>query len=475
MQRLCTFDTGERTNMQTGPVAVHGTLYVTTDTLTYAIDGATCALRWRHVRADRVRPVHAVNRGVVYVDAPSGPRVVRGSGDAHAYALDARTGALLWDIAISDPRGGGETISAAPVEWHGLVVIGTAGGDSPGVTGHVVALDADDGHVVWGFGVVPMGGVGAESWPDPVPNYPRTGGGTWSSYTVDTAAQVVVLATGNPAPLFTLAFHAGENLYTGSVVMLDMATGSLLRAVTLVPHDTHDWDLAAAPIALSTAGGASLIVEAGKDGYLTAINRPRGAIRYRVATTTIEGATAPITPAGTRFCPGTLGGTDWNGPAYDRVHNTLVVGAVDWCTTVRRRPLDALRGVRGMPWSAHADPAHPFGVMDPRSHAHGWLTAVDADSGTIRWRYRSPTPLIAGVTATAGGLILTADLRGTVLALDAVTGTILYRGHTDQPTGGGVITYVAHHHQRVAVASGMTSTRWHTASPSATVVVFGLP
>jgi alcohol dehydrogenase (cytochrome c) len=473
LRRICTFGTGERTAMETGPVAVGGMLYVTTDTLTFALDGANCALRWRHARSDSVRPSHAVNRGAVYVETASGPRVVRGSGDAHVYALDARTGAIAWDVAVGDATTG-ETISAAPAAWGGLIFIGTAGGDYAGVTGRILALDAADGHTVWQFGVVPAGGTPALSWPDPVPDLPRTGGGTWSTYTVDTAGQFLVVATGNSAPLFTSLFHAGENLFTQSVLVLDVWSGSLFRLVTLLPHDIHDWDLAAAPVLLRTAGGVSLIAVAGKDGYLTAIQRPKGTTRYHVATTTIDGADAPITPGGTRFCPGTLGGTDWNGPAYDAVNNTIIVAAVDWCTTVRRETLDSLRAAPGHPWTAHTDSAHPYGLMDLLTRSRGWLTAFDADMGTVRWRYRSPTPLVAGVTATAGGIILTADLRGTVLALDAATGTVRYRGRTGQPVGGGVITYLAHGRQRVAVASGMTSSRWRTNSTPATIVVFGI-
>jgi len=474
LRRICTFNTRERTAMESGPIAVGGTLYVTTDTLTFGLDGGTCTLLWRHARTDLVQPRHPVNRGAVYVETGSGPRVVRGSGDAHVYALDARTGAPAWDVAIGDATTG-ETISAAPATWGGLIFIGTAGGDYAGVTGRILALDVLDGHVVWQFGIVPAGGTPALSWPDPVPEFPRTGGGTWSTYTVDTASQLLVVATGNPGPLFTSMFHAGENLFTESILILDGSTGSIFRLVTLRPHDIHDWDLAAASVLVTTATGASLIAVAGKDGYLSAIQRPKGTIRYHVPTTSISGADAPITPEGTRFCPGTLGGTDWNGPAHDRAHNTLVVAAVDWCTTVRLQPLDSIRAARGQPWTAHTDSTRPYGLMDPLRQSHGWLTAFDADMGTIRWRYKSPAPLVAGVTATAGGLVLTADLRGTVLALDAATGAVRYHGHIGQPVGGGVITYLAHGRQRVAVASGMTSSRWQTKSTPATLVVFGLP
>ncbi len=137
-------------------------------------------------------------------------------------------------------------------------------------------------------------------------------------------------------------------------------------------------------------------------------------------------------------------------------------------------PAERLEGRDGLPWTESKGVSHPFGVPD--STRRGWLTAVDADDGAIRWRYPSPTPLVAGVTATAGGLVFTGDLNGEVLAFDAATGRVLWRGRTGQPIGGGVVTYAAGGKQLVAVASGLHApTTWQLESSPATVVVFGLP
>jgi alcohol dehydrogenase (cytochrome c) len=190
--------------------------------------------------------------------------------------------------------------------------------------------------------------------------------------------------------------------------------------------------------------------------------------------TQIHNADAPLTAEGTRFCPGVNGGVEWNGPTYSREENAFFVNAIDWCTTVRIAPVEELEGKEGLPWTGSSELRHPFGVQD--SAWAGWLTAVGAGSGRIRWRYRSPTPLVAGITSTAGGLVFTGDLRGEFLAFDARTGTIRWRYHTGQPIGGGVVTYRTAEKQFVAVAAGMHApVTWKLESPPAKVVVFGLP
>lgn len=117
---------------------------------------------------------------------------------------------------------------------------------------------------------------------------------------------------------------------------------------------------------------------------------------------------------------------------------------------------------------------HPFGMPD--SARSGSVTALDAETGAIRWRLRWPTPMVAGVTPTAGGLVFTGDLRGEVLALDAATGAVRWRWPTGRPIGGGVVTYRAGGRQYVAVAAGMHAPlTWKLESPPAQVVVFGVP
>lgn len=471
LRPICTFELGERAAFQTGPIVVGGTMYLTTAERTYAIDAATCDLRWKHTYQYRPHPDFdlKVNRGVAYANG----RLFRGSNDGRLYALDARTGKALWNVVAGDVTKG-ETFPAAPIAWGGLVFIGNAGGDNFGVTGRMMAFDADSGGRIWSFDLVPEAGEASHTWPPSTEVIPKAGGATWTSYALDTLAGSVFLATGNAAPDFLDHARPGTNLHTYSVVELDARLGTLKSSRQLLERDNHDWDMAAAPSLITTGGGQRLIVQGGKDGNLYAIDRWSGQVRFRTAVTQIHNVDAPLTAEGTRFCPGVNGGVEWNGPTYSREENAFFVNAIDWCTTVRIAPVEELEGKEGLPWTGSSELRHPFGVQD--SAWAGWLTAVDAGSGRIRWRYRSPTPLVAGITSTAGGLVFTGDLRGDFLAFDARTGAIRWRYHTGQPIGGGVVTYQAAERQLVAVAAGMHApVTWKLESPPAKVVVFGLP
>jgi alcohol dehydrogenase (cytochrome c) len=219
-----------------------------------------------------------------------------------------------------------------------------------------------------------------------------------------------------------------------------------------------------------------MVVEAGKDGYLYAVDPETGQVTYKSSTTSHVNDTMPLTAAGTRFCPGVQGGTEYNGPAYSPQTNMLYVPAVDWCSTVKLGTREELDDKAGLPWTGAKGLLHPFGVMDPQKSWSGWLTAYDAETGATKWQYHSPTPMVAGVTATAGGMVFTADLRGNVLGFDARDGTIRFRASTGQPIGGGVVSYAVGGKQYLAVASGMSAPMtWLTKSDAAKVVVYSLP
>lgn len=103
------------------------------------------------------------------------------------------------------------------------------------------------------------------------------------------------------------------------------------------------------------------------------------------------------------------------------------------------------------------------------------VTAIDADAGTVRWKFHAPMPILAAVTPTAGGLVFSADLGGTLYAFDAASGNVLWRTDTGQSTGGGIITYMGNGHQRLAVASGMKSPVWPGRAQQSRVLVYSLP
>jgi len=124
------------------------------------------------------------------------------------------------------------------------------------------------------------------------------------------------------------------------------------------------------------------------------------------------------------------------------------------------------------------DPQMAFGKLDPPARWKGWVSSIDAETGALRWKVQMPNPMVAGITATAGGLVFTGDLDGQVLAFEASSGRIVWRSATGGAIGGGVITYEAGGKQRIAAAVGMNSPIWPVKARlggPARVVVYAIP
>jgi alcohol dehydrogenase (cytochrome c) len=470
LKQACTFDLGEAGNFQSGIITVNNMLYVTTDSNTFAVDPATCQQKWKH-HYDKPTPQGLrVNRGVAYADG----KIFRGVNTGYMMALDANTGQFLWETKMADPTKG-ESVPAAPIAWNGMVFIGQAGGDNKGVRGRMMAFSQADGKQLWSFDLVPLSGTGSDSWPTSTEENPRTGGATWTSYTLDPATGLLYVPAGNAAPDFDIKARPGLNLYTNSLVILDARTGEFREYYQLTPNDFHDWDVAAAPALIQTAGGKNLIVAGGKDGILHAVDASQKTEIYKTPVTTIENIDMALSEDKmTHFCPGVQGGVEWNGPAFNPTANLIFVNSIDWCYSLKLFPPNS-KGEAGKPFSGGTSSDEPFGTVDPKEKWKGYVTAVNADDGTVKWKYESPTPMIAGITTTAGGIVFTGDLDGNALAFDAADGTLLWKQNTGSPIGGGVISYLAGGKQYLAVATGLASQSWQTKAGSAKVAVYAIP
>jgi len=458
LRQVCSYQLPETATLESSLVVLGGALYFTTSEYTYAIDAGTCALRWR------VRHEVEGAGGTVRGAAIAGNRVFRGFRDGYVVAYNISNGEQLWATRMTEPDGSPAPVAVAPMAWDGMVFIGTSGAERACAC-VAAGLDAATGRVKWTFPLVPTGNApGADTWPK---GTHAGGGSVWTSFTIDPDSGALYVPTGNPGPDFAGEYRPGANLYTGSIVVLDAKTGKLRTWYQLVPHDVHDWDVAATPALVTTRLGRRRAMAAGKDGYLHAIDLGSGKVAWKAAVTTIENIDALITTQGTHFCPGTAGGVLWNGPAYSPQTNLVYVNSVDWCTTLKMdSKLPVFEEGKNFLGSANA-----FGEKDARKL--GWVMAVDADTGAIRWRFPAATPMVAGIVATASGLVLTADLNGDLLAFDAAAGKLLHRIPLRQPTGGGVITYQSAGRQRVAVATGLEDRILDTHGQPA-VLVFGL-
>ena len=473
----CSYELPEASAFQTGPIVVDGTMYFTTQLGSYALDARTCRLKWTQHLGSNTSDALGANRGFAYLDG----RLFRGTADGHVVALAASDGHQLWDQRL-DVEAPGISIPMAPIAADGRVYVGNAGGDNVGVTGHVYALDAADGHVLWRFDVVSP--ATRKTWTSP--DLPISGGAFWTSFTLDRAKGILYVPAGNPAPDFDTLDRTGDDLYTNSVIAIDAATGRILAYHQLVRHDSHDWDVDTAPALLTTRSGRQLIASANKDGLLSILDRsavsaspppadPQAAapvipLLSQTPTTTRSNVDEPLSREHpVRFCPGYAGGTEWNGAAYSPATDSIFVGAVDRCATVQLQAKLATPPA-GKIWFAAASQD-----FDPLSAARGWLTAFNAETGAVRWKFKAAHPMLAGVTPTAGQLVFGADLGGVIYALDQRTGKLLWQQDTGQSIGGGIISYAVGGQQRIGVAAGMNSPIWPGGAKHNRILVYCLP
>jgi alcohol dehydrogenase (cytochrome c) len=465
LQEVARFNIPETLSFQSGPVVIGDTMYVTTLNSTYAIDARTGAQRWARSHDLKNPGPGRLGRGVGYANG----RVFRGLADGHLLAMDARTGDVIWDVIGADSKAG-EFYTAAPVVWEGRVIIGNAGSDY-GAIGHIRAFDANDGRRLWSFDTVASTGDAARTWPDD-PAKVKAGGGTYSSYAVDPQAGLVYSPVGNPGPDFVRDYRKGDNLYTSSVVVLDARTGELKGYQQLVKNDFHDWDVAASPILITSKAGRKMVAVAGKNGFLYGLSRDLHDVYFKTQVTRVENADAPLTQEGTRFLPGTQGGTNWFGSSYSPPLNALFVPTIDWATTLKLGGPESLKHDPPQPFIGSAN---GFGEQDPKDQRFGHISAVDADSGKVLWRYDTDTSMVASVTPTAGGVVLTGDTHGNLLAFDAANGNVLLKKALGDPIGGGIVTYQLGGIQYVAVAGGMKNPVVQTESGPAWVAILALP
>lgn len=470
LRQVCSYDTGLRTSFQTGPIVVGRTMYFTSHDETFAIDAATCRELWRTKLDAPTKNPLVVNRGLAFLDG----RLFRGQQDGGFVAIDARTGRTIWKRMVGiDSKG--ESIPGAPIAHDGRVFVGVAGGDHKGVRGRVYAFDARTGAPLWETYLVPRGtpvaGVADSIVTAPIVNdataglnpgwgnvAPITGGATWTALTLDRQRGLLYVPAGNAAPDFLADQRPGDNLLANSFVALDVRTGAYVRHWATSPGDFHDWDVSSAPALITTRGGRAIVTGGTKDGHLYAFAEGTAAPLFRTPVTSVLNATTPLTATGTYFCPGALGGVQWNGPAYSPTTNLLYVNSVDWCTTVRITNASRANNVAiGQNWTGSADEEGIFGIQDSRVQGRGWLNAVDADTGRVVWTWRGPAPMVAAVTATAGGVVYTGDLTGRLHAFGAADGKALGSWVVGGPIAGGVISYEIDRRQLIAVAAGTES------------------
>lgn len=437
---VCRVQVDGPTSFHSGLVVVDGAIYVATGRETVALDATSCALRWKFEYNPDEEPCGGGNRGVAVLDG----RVFRGTCDGRLVALDAKSGKLLWKNVIANPRLG-ESTPGVPLAWQGVVFMGIAGSEL-GIRGRVLAFDAATGKELWRFHTIPMGSEpGAETWLRPA-SAKTGGGGVWGAMSLDITTGELFVPVGNPWPDLDRDYRPGTNLYTNSVIVLDARTGALKWWHQVSPADWMDLDIAAAPVLLRDSRIRDLLIISGKDGFVNAVDRDTKQRVYRTPVTTITQAPEKLTEKGSTVCPGFAGGVEWNGPAFDPANRQLVVGAVDVCFLLKLGKTEYSPGAVSF-----------GGSVEPVGEATGWITALDVETGAVRWKYHAEKPVVGAITPTAGGITFAGDLAGNLLVFDSKSGKLLHKVRVGGAMAGGLVTYEQDARQYVAFAAGNIS------------------
>ncbi|MDR3460680.1 MAG: PQQ-binding-like beta-propeller repeat protein, partial [Beijerinckiaceae bacterium] len=525
------YQTGTASTFQTTPLVSDGVMYLSEPMSSVtALDAKTGQKLWHYdykVTAKKLCCGPA-NRGVALGDG----KVFVATVDAHLVALDQKTGKLVWDVVLAtaakdtdenqamlakakdaDKRGAsgqsGIGANSAPLFYDGKVFAGVVGvgyglhleSERPGAPlgtvigiagkygspGFLAAFDAETGKRVWQWDTTQAGWEGdyvsqtaygvalprdiaaekadtrdAEAW--------KYGGGSmWNTPALDPALGLLYFGTGNPSPQATGTGRPGDNLWSVSLVALDVKTGKLRWGFQQVPHDLWGYDVASPASLFDVEVDGKMVPavgQASKIGWYFVNDRRDGHLLYKSEPFVPQSNlfTAP-SPEGVLISPGVGGGASWSPASVDAAKGVAYVAALHLPTVFKTAVLPAVGDNPPVEYTT-ADPAD--------APAWGTLTALDLKhAGRILWQHKTPQPLIGGVVATAGGLVFTGEGNGQFDAFDASSGTALWTFNCGAGVNAPPITYSVDGQQFVAVAAG-GSAIWGYRQGDA-FIAFGLP
>lgn len=520
------YQTGVSGTFQTNPIVLDGVVYITTPrNHIVALDGASGEVRWKytHKMSTDKTCCGTHNRGV----AIGYGRVYEITADARLIALDRSSGELIWDVPVLDPATGDpgaprqvrdmhdqseEEIAKwtrfmgnmAPLVFDGMVIVGTTGagytsffgdeeessaatigrsGTRRGLRAFISAYEADTGRLVWRWYSTKERGwegeyLDATSMGDSLDrdlaaeranaqqyrDAWQTGGGSiYSSPAVDVERGLLYFGTGNAAPYADL-YRPGDNLYTSSLIALDIRTGAMRWHHQITPHDIWGYDLATPPVLIDVPVNGKMvpgIAQATKSGWMYFFNRITGeVIRRSEAFVPQSNLFARARDAkGVVVAPGGGGGANWPPASFSPDTGWVYVAGSHFPSvyTLEKDAKGNLVNVLGFPKEVET---------------WGTVSAIDPATGKIAWQERMDMPFSGGVTTTAGGLVFMGESDGHISARDTRNGKRLWRFQTGAGVNAPPVTYQSGGKQYVVVAAG--GNKLFKLSPGNAVIGFGL-
>jgi quinohemoprotein ethanol dehydrogenase len=469
------------------PLFYNGALYIGTgENDVFAIDVDSGEFLWTYqanLDPNRVNVCCGwVSRGLGMGEG----QIYVGQLDAKLVALDQVTGEVNWEIQAEDPYLG-FAITSAPLYYNGMVITGFAGGERA-IRGRIKAYDAQDGSLLWTFYTIPgPGDFGHDTWPQDNDAWQYGGAPIWQTPALDPELGMLYFSTGNAGPDLNGNEREGDNLFTVSIVALDVATGEYRWHFQQVHHDIWDYD-SPSPVVLFDVEKDGVmrkgLAEASKSGYLYILDRITGEPLVGIDETPVPqleeqktAATQPI-PIGDDFIPHfidvapegfslvnegrtytpfdsegvlykPLAGVNWPPKSYDPESGLLYVCANDRIGGAARE-------------RENSPPTHDVtwlggGFRLTNFPTRGIFAAMDVTTNTIAWRQQWSYSCSAGTMVTAGGLIFQGRNDGRVVAMDKDNGEMLWEYQTDAGVNGNAASFMHEGNQYVAIISAGTN------------------
>jgi alcohol dehydrogenase (cytochrome c) len=440
------FQTNQTAAIKSSPLFVDGILYFTVPNIVWAVDARSGHQIWRYI--------YPPNEGI-----PIGNRgvgIYKGwlfflSPDGHLVSLDAKDGAVRWSVAIADATKGYFT-TMAPLVAGNHVLVGVSG-DPVQLTGYVRSVDPETGGTQWQWNATPPLGT----------PHATTGGMPWITGTFDPALNLLYWGTGNPTPILNASSRPGDDLYTCSIVALDLDSGKLVWAFQPSPHDTHDWDAVEVPVLVDgefRGRQRKMLMQASRNGYFFVLDRVDG---KNLSTT-------PFGPVNWSLGVDKRGRPIPNPDKEAALDGRLVAPDENGLTNFRSPSFDPKTGLL----IVDAHPSYSlFYFSKPAAGPQAWtgdnydiwgksvIEAIDYHTGKIRWSHEIGSGAAgAGVLTTDSGLTFTGDASGNFLALNTSKGKTLWHAGSGSPIEGAPITYQIDGNQYVLTSSGTMLFAW---------------